>query len=84
MGIGSSPTGTLRPGGWHGPPWPGFFLGPLLFLTLAGIGLYLAWRRRPAGAAGAAGIVAERYARGEIDETEYRRRLTELRAKPGR
>ncbi|WP_236243819.1 SHOCT domain-containing protein [Streptomyces sp. CC210A] len=39
----------------------------------------------PAGAAPAEGILAERFARGEIDDEEYRRRLSVLRsgAPPG-
>lgn len=67
--------------GWRGPPWPGFLLVPLFLATLVGVGLYLAWRRRPAGPTR---IVAERYARGEIDEVEYRRRVAELRENPVR
>ena len=65
--------------GWDGPPWPAFFLIPLLLTAafLAGVFLQRA-RRRP----DAVEIVAARYAQGEIDEDEYRRRVSELRGKP--
>ncbi|MGW2740946.1 SHOCT domain-containing protein [Streptomyces sp. NPDC001450] len=36
----------------------------------------------PPGSPGAEQILAERYARGEIDEEEYQRRLTTLRGAP--
>ena len=61
---------------WDGPPWPAFFLIPLLVILLATIAVLFALRRRSPGAVE---IVAERYARGEIDEIEYRRRIAELR-----
>jgi putative membrane protein len=58
-----------------------------LFALLAAV-LYRLWdgdRRRPAAAAptderAAERILAERFARGEIDETEYRSRLAVLRS----
>jgi putative membrane protein len=57
---------------------PIFFVGPLLFVAaLVSVALYVR-SRRPSGPTR---IVAERYARGDIDEDEYRRRLTELRAR---
>lgn len=63
--------------GWDGPPWPAFILFSLFVATFV-ILTVLAYRgRRPPGVA----IVGERYARGEIDENEYRRRLAELRGK---
>ncbi|HXF37889.1 MAG TPA: SHOCT domain-containing protein [Actinomycetota bacterium] len=70
---------------WHGPGWGG---GPwiglvwLLFWALLVIGAISLFRRRTPGrdalGSGAA-VLAERYARGEIDEHEYRRRLRVLR-----
>jgi putative membrane protein len=70
-------------GGWW---WMGS--GSLLFLVVVGL---LVWRlvrphRSPAPTAGsppqrcsAEDVLAERFARGEIDETEYRSRLSTLR-----
>lgn len=60
-------------------------IGSVLFLALiiAVVFIavrYLGPRTRPAdGRATAEQILAERYARGEIDEEEYRRRLRALR-----
>ena len=64
--------------GWDGPPWPGLFLIPLLLATLIIAGVLALRGRRPPGAVE---IVAARYAQGEIDEDEYRRRISELRRK---
>lgn len=64
--------------GWDGPPWPAFFLVPLLLAAMFIVGVWYQRGRRPTGAVD---IVAERYASGEIDETEYRRRVSELRGK---
>ena len=66
-------------GRWDGPPWPGFFLFPLFLAALLVSGLLLLRGRRPGTAVS---IVAQRYAKGEIDEDEYRRRVAELRGKP--
>ena len=63
---------------WNGPPWPGFFLFPLLLSAAVAITVLAVRRYRPAGAIR---LVSERYARGEIDETEYRRRVGELRGR---
>jgi putative membrane protein len=64
-------------GGW----WPVFPIGfGLLWLLLLGGGGYLLWRRsQSSGGGGAEAVLAERYARGEIDEEEYRERLGVLR-----
>jgi putative membrane protein len=64
--------------GWDGPPWPAFFVAPLLLATAFLAGVLIQRSRRPPGALQ---LVAERYARGEIDEEEYRQRATELRRK---
>jgi putative membrane protein len=75
---------TAHTGYWHhGGPWfPWFPLVPLFFF-----GLWLTfflvvgrrWRHSPRQSA--EGVLAERYARGEIDETEFRQRRSTLRAK---
>jgi putative membrane protein len=67
---------------WHhdGAPgwWPVFPIGFAVFWLLMLSGAYLLWRRnRPRH--GAEAVLAERYARGEIDEEEYRERLSVLR-----
>lgn len=68
--------------GWNGGWW---IVGPLVMLAFWGL---VAWvvitlvRRPPAAPPGASGpeqVLAERFARGEIDEDEYRRRLRVLR-----
>ena len=80
-------------GPWHhhdgGPGW--WLLFPLCFglfwlLVVVGAG-YLLWRRTNTMASGPAApsstaeaVLAERYARGEIDEDEYRERLAVLRS----
>lgn len=70
-------------GGW------GFLymsLGTLLFLALIGVVVWLATRAGGAGSSLAPTapapreILAERYARGEIDEKEYQQRLHTLGA----
>lgn len=67
-------------GGWAGPWW---ILVPFVLVVLAATVIWLVARRNteraePPGG-GAAGILAARYARGEIDTEEYRRRLDEIR-----
>lgn len=81
-------------GGWHGGPadggawwWIAWPVGWLLALALVGVGVWLI--ARAAGRRGAAEhpqppaerarrILAERFARGEIDAEEYRNRLDGL------
>jgi len=75
------PAHAWGPG--YGPGW--FFLFPLFWILLIGLIILLArrmhWRgRRQDGMLGAEGVLRERYARGEIDETEYRQRLEVLRS----
>jgi putative membrane protein len=68
--------------GYHHGYWFPFF--PLLFF-----GLWLAvfltigrrWRRGYGHGPSGESVLAERYARGEIDETEYRSRRAVLRGK---
>lgn len=69
-------------GGWGGP-W--FLLFPLFWLIVIGLFIFFgrrAWRRNRAfeQSKGAETVLRERYARGEVDETEYRQRLEVLRA----
>lgn len=70
--------GPWRDGG--GPPW---FVGPLLLLTWLAIIAVVIWlvarslRRREQSSA--LGIVAERYARGDISSEEYEERSEQLR-----
>jgi putative membrane protein len=67
-------------GGWGGGPWIGVLW--LLFWAALVIGAVYLFRRRPPQrdpGESAATALAERYARGEIDEDEYRKRLLVLR-----
>ncbi len=75
-------------GFWFGP----FMMSLLLFLVLALVAWFAHWLTRPAGGAlvgeetasdepardPAIQALRERFARGEIDEAEYRRRLAVL------
>lgn len=63
--------------GWGGPPWPFF-----VFVLIIGIAVVaLVWSRRHGYAhrSSVQAVLAERYARGEIDAAEYRERRSELR-----
>ncbi len=66
--------------GWGGGPW--FLLFPILWVALAALA-FLVWRgrsdRRSTGSA--EGVLAERYARGEISADEFRQRRDVLRRK---
>lgn len=68
-----------------GPPFP-FFVFPLIWLVLLGtivLVVLLGRRRRDRAAGAVAGerVLAERYAAGEIAESEYRDRRAVLRQK---
>jgi putative membrane protein len=71
-------SGHWHQGGWF--PWfpfvPLFFLG--LWILLFGFVFRRRWR---GGGPDAQGVLAERYARGEIDEREYLERRAVLRRK---
>jgi putative membrane protein len=75
-------------GPWNGGGfWPWFLLIPLFWILVIGFFVFFmrrTWRHNHHWAAtqGAEGVLRERYARGEIDETEYRQRLEVLRANP--
>ncbi len=71
-------------GMWAGGFFPWFLIFPLFWFILLFVGLFVFARRRrhwagQAGRMGAESVLRERYARGEIDETEYRQRLEVLR-----
>jgi putative membrane protein len=74
--------GGWGPGGWIWIAWMVLFWGGLLVAAI-----YLIRHRRPASALDATGsaetVLAERYARGEIDTEEYRRRQGVLREHRG-
>jgi putative membrane protein len=66
-------------GGWGGPWWLFF---PLIGITLVATVVWLAFRTRrpePGRTNNAMEILAARYARGDIETEEYRRRLDEIR-----
>jgi putative membrane protein len=65
---------------WHHDRWgPGpWLLIPWLLLIGILLWAWLRWRRHPSSRDGES-VLAERYARGEIDDNEYRKRLTTLR-----
>ena len=70
-------------GGWGpGPWWPIF---PLLWVLLWGVLIFAVFRFRRGGrwqhGSSAVGVLAERYARGEITVQEYRERLGVLKEK---
>lgn len=70
-------TGGWGPGGW----WFGPFL-PLLWIALIA-GIFWLFSRRRTQDFGvmerARGVLAERFARGELSTDEYRERLSELK-----
>jgi putative membrane protein len=71
--------------GWHDGSGPGWWvIVPILFwvVALSGAG-YLIYRNSPARSARgtAERTLADRYARGEIDEDELKRRRAVLRGK---
>ncbi len=68
--------------GWGAGPWFPFFPLAWLLIVVALIwafGRRSRWSRR----AGAEEVLAERYARGEIDADEYSQRLGVLRRRTG-
>jgi putative membrane protein len=83
-------------GPWAGGFFPFFFIIPIFWILVIGLIVFLVTRRRRAfwhdqGAYGpwsasrsAESTLAERFAQGDIDEVEYRKRLEVLRAnRPG-
>jgi putative membrane protein len=84
--AGHVPAGVAAHAPWYDggfSPW--FLLFPLFWILVIGLIIFVArrtWRtnHRWAARQGGEGVLRERYARGEIDETEYRQRLEVLRA----
>jgi putative membrane protein len=86
-------AGFLAAHQWDGPHWWFIFfpLIPIFWITVLVVVLGLVrrrlwggrgpWRGGPWGGPGGSGesVLGERYARGEIDEAEYRARLEVLR-----
>lgn len=67
----------------YAPGW--FIVFPFLWILVIGLFIFLGrrafWRRHQhSESMGAESVLRERYARGEIDETEYRQRLEVLRS----
>lgn len=66
---------------WHGGGWFWWPLIPLFWLALVGLIIFAVWRcagrGRPIGSS-AKNILAERFARGEIDVDDYRSRMEVL------
>ncbi len=65
----------------HHGPWPGVLFGLFwLAVVTTVIVLWLTrWRHHDPGARAAERVLAERYARGDIDDADYRSRLEVLR-----
>jgi putative membrane protein len=74
--VQSAPTWSDAGWGWWFP------FGLVFWLGLTALAVYLlshtTGRRQPWGAASARDILAERFARGEIDSEEYEERLSHL------
>ncbi|MCU6481724.1 SHOCT domain-containing protein [Arthrobacter sp. A2-55] len=73
--------------GWGGGPW--FLIFPLFWLVVIGLFIFFVPRRLRRSrewhqSQGAESVLRERYARGEVDETEYRQRLEVLRSQLGK
>ncbi|WP_028044960.1 SHOCT domain-containing protein [Cellulomonas sp. URHE0023] len=86
--VAAHPVGT----GWGWGPGPWFLFIPFFWLGVVALCIFFGARRRRAywaeyggwgprgGTQSARSVLAERYARGEIDESEYRARLEVLLA----
>ena len=78
---------SVAHGPWGAGYWPWFLVFPLFWILVIGLPIVFArrmWRRNHEWATtrGGESVLRERYARGEIDETEYRQRLEVLRGSP--
>ncbi|MBX6765920.1 MAG: SHOCT domain-containing protein [Actinomadura rubrobrunea] len=83
-------TGGWHDGGWHDAPawWPVFPITFGLFWAAVATATFVLIRRRIAASAAQAdplarahATLAERFARGEIDEDEYLSRVSVLRSR---
>jgi putative membrane protein len=75
--------------GWDGGGPPGFWpvipiVWGLVWLAVIATVVTLLWRRGAVDTRAARSALADRFARGDIDEQEYRERLTVLRRNPRR
>jgi putative membrane protein len=78
----SSASQVMAHGWGPGPWWPIF---PLFWLILWGVVIFAIFRSRRSwgrwhSGPSPEGVLAERYARGEISESEYRERLGVLKS----
>jgi putative membrane protein len=75
--VAGLPLLTHEAGDWGHGWWP---LWPLFWAALIGIAIWLVLRRRDRRGPfdQARGVLAERFARGELSAEEYRERLNEL------
>jgi putative membrane protein len=65
---------------WGPGPW--FLVFPLFWLAVVvGLALFFGGRRHHGRVGSAQAVLAERYARGEITEEEYRRALSVVKEK---
>ena len=74
------PTLAIAAHAWGYGPGP-FWFFPIFWILVIGLLIFCFKRRRHQGPASAEGVLRERYARGEIDDTEYRQRLEFLRTR---
>ncbi|EMY33023.1 hypothetical protein D477_016987 [Arthrobacter crystallopoietes BAB-32] len=81
----------LAHGPWGTGSGPGWWvlLIPLFWILVIGFAVFAVRRtwfrgRRQENLLGAEGVLRERYARGEVDETEFRQRLEVLRSPPSK
>jgi putative membrane protein len=84
-----APAAVAAHPGWAGGGGPGWWIVfPILWFLLFATVVFLIARRARRGfgrpLATGEGVLGERYARGEIDEVEYRSRLAVLRGEERR
>jgi putative membrane protein len=92
IGASGAVAATHWVGPWAGGFFPFFFIIPIFWILVIGLIIFVATRRRRAywrghgpygswaASSNAESTLAERYAQGDIDEVEYRKRLEVLRA----
>ncbi|MHA7986664.1 SHOCT domain-containing protein [Rathayibacter sp. CAU 1779] len=94
--LGATAAAAHWVGPWAGGFFPFFFIIPIFWILVIGLIIFLVSRRRRsywrehgpygswAASSNAESTLAERFAQGDIDEVEYRKRLEVLRAnRPG-